>query len=264
MVTVVLIASSLLSGLVFGRDALPGFIDFPSILITFGGTFAVTLVSFSWCQIRELGIVLLGLFTEERRAWREEIEDFKRLAHLYLVSGPRGLENQEKSINDPFVRRGIGMIVDLRREEEIREQLRREALLISNRQESARQVLLAVGKLLPAFGLIGTLIGLVVILRQIPHQGPDGLTSALSVAVLTTLYGAFSANVIIYPLVSKLQSASSEQELRMRLAMEGVACLARGEGPATVEQKLYALLPAVQFKQRVFDGWSRLLPAAHK
>ncbi len=264
MIIAVLIVSLLGAGLILGGEQLLGFINVSCLLITLGGTFAVTLFSFSWSQMRELGAVLYDLFAEKHCGWNELIEELKRLAHLHSVAGPRGLESQENSIGDPFVRRGVSMVVDLLREEEIREQLEGASLVLLSRQESARRMLLTVGRLFPAFGLIGTLTGLILILRQIPHANADALSAALSVAILTTLYGAVFANVLVYPLASKVESAAMEKEKRMRLVIEGVVCLAQGAGPATVERRLAALLPAIRYEQGIAGGWFGSLSSAQK
>lgn len=255
MVRFILVATILAGGLIVGGEVWPEFLNLPSLLITVGGTLTVTLLTFSWTQIRELGRALYSLSTEEGQTPEERVAELERLAHLYRLEGPRGLESQEDSITDPFLGRGVSMVADLHKEEDIRHSLESEFSTFFSHYEAARQILLTVGKLLPAFGLIGTLIGLTLLLRQIADLDPRTLPSALSVAVLTTLYGALLANVVVLPLAAKLQSCGQEREAMMRLTLEGVVLIARGEAPSTIGRGLSALLPSAQPRQSQEGVW---------
>lgn len=227
-------------GLVAGWEIWPEFINFPSLLITVGGTLAVTLCTFSWTRLRELGRALYDLSTDKQQTADVLIAEFKHLARHYHTEGPRGLERQESTIRDSFLRLGVRMIVDHRKEHEIRASLEQEVLSFFQRYDAAMQVLLIVGKLLPAFGFIGTLIGLVLLLRQVSHLEPQSLPAAFSLAVLTTLYGALLANVLVLPLAAKLQSFEEERETVLRLTLEGVVLLVRRESEESIERKLWA------------------------
>jgi chemotaxis protein MotA len=134
------------------------------------------------------------------------------------------------------------MVVDLRKEKDIRASLEQEFLSSVQRYEATMQILLIVGRLLPAFGFIGTLIGLVLLLRQVAYLEPQSLPAAFSLAVLTTLYGALLANVLVLPLAAKLQSFEQERETTLRLTLEGVVLLVRGESEEGIERKLWALV----------------------
>jgi len=130
-----------------------------------------------------------------------------------------------------------------------RASLEQEFLSFFRRYEAAMQILLIVGKLLPAFGFIGTLIGLVLLLRQVSHLEPQALPAAFSLAVLTTLYGALLANVVILPLAAKLQSFEQERETTLRITLEGVVLLVRRESEESVERKLWALVVSTPAEQ---------------
>jgi chemotaxis protein MotA len=117
---------------------------------------------------------------------------------------------------------------------------------------------------LPSFGLIGTLIGLVLLLRQMGGQDPEALTSSFALALMTTLYGALLANVVALPLAAKLQSVEQERKAVMRAVLEWTVALARGAAPSAVERKLGLLCAAVieipvkekSWSKRVFS-WQR-------
>ena len=221
----------------------PEFLSLPSLCITMGGTLTVIVLTFSWEQIRELGAILRDLFRETAPSAAERVAELQRLAQLYRVGGPRGLESQEDSIADPFLARAVRLLVDLRREEDIRAGLEADLSAYFGRFESARQVLLTTGRLLPAFGLIGTLIGLVLLLSKVGDLAPRELAPALSIAILTTLYGAVLANVVVLPLAAKLQAYRHGKEGVMQLSIEGAVLIARGEGSEGIERGLGTFLP---------------------
>lgn len=227
---------------VLARDTFLSFIDLPSLVITLGGSLAATSFSYSWETLRGLGAVLRTVLTSPPCSPEKHVALLTQLAHLNHLRGLRGLESREAELHDPLLQRAIAMIVDMRREEEVRSLVEHEFFLLANRYEAARQVLLTLGKLLPSFGMVGTLIGLVLLLRQAADPDPQALAPALAVAVLTTLYGAVFSNALVLPLAAKLQAFIQDRELTMRLTMEGAVLIARGQAPVAVQKRLVALL----------------------
>ncbi len=224
------------------KETLLSFINLPSFVITVGGTLAATSFSYSWDTLKGLGAVVHAVLTSKFVSPEKHLAQLVQLAQLNHLEGLRALEHREASLQDPFLRRAISMIVDMRREEEVREVIEREFFLFTNRYEASRQVLLTMGKLFPSFGMVGTLIGLVLLLRQATNPDPQALIPALAVAVLTTLYGAVFANALVLPLAAKLQAFIQDRELTLRLTVEGVTLIARGQPPAVVQKRLTPLL----------------------
>jgi len=233
-----------LAGLAAGWEMLLPFINLPSLVITLGGTFAVTCFSYSWDTLKGVWTAVRTVLTTQPGSPRQQLAAILQLAHLNHVGGLRALENHEERLRDPFLRRGVHLIVDMRREEEVRAGIEYECFLFANRYEAARQVLLTIGKLLPGFGMIGTLIGLVLLLRQAADPDPNTLAPALAVAVLTTLYGAVFANALVLPLAAKLQAFLQGHEIFLKLTLEGMVSVARNETPALIQKRLSTMLTA--------------------
>ena len=204
----------------------------------------MTFLTFSWGRLRDLAALVRGLWAVQQQSREELAEEMRRLTRLYRLKGSRGLEGQEENVADPFLRRGVGMLIDIQSEENIREQLESATTAFAGRYEAAQQILYTIGKLLPSFGLIGTLIGLVLLLRQMGGENPEALTSSFALALMTTLYGALAANVVALPLAAKLQSVEQERKAVMRAVVEWTVSLARGAAPSAVERKLAALCGA--------------------
>lgn len=231
-----------LTGLAAGWDILLPFINLPSLVITLGGTLGVTSFSYSWDTLKGVWTAVRTVLTTQPGSLHQQLAAILQLAHLNHVGGLRALENHEERLRDPFLRRGVHLIVDMRREDEVRAGIEYECFLFANRYEAARQVLLTMGKLLPSFGLVGTLIGLVLLLRQAADPDPNALAPALAVAVLTTLYGAVFANALVLPLAAKLQAFMQEHEVFLKLTLEGLVLVARNESPALIQKRLSTLL----------------------
>lgn len=222
----------------------PEFADFPSMLITLGGSVVVTSFSYSKRQWLELFHAIHGLCTEKRYSLAEHVDELTRLTRVYRLEGLKGLESRERYLTDSYLKRGVGMVVDLQREESIQAKLERDLAAFLSQTEIARQILLTLGKMLPAFGLIGTLIGMVLLLRNISAHDPQSLTTAVSIAVLTTLYGAIFANVFVSPLAARLQSVAVEKEMKMRLTLQWVLMLVRGQAATVFAAGFHSLVPA--------------------
>ena len=231
----------LIAALATGMLFLPEFFDLPSLLLTLGGSLAVTGFTYSRRQWLDLANALRALFKEKRPSATERIAELARLTRLYRLKGVRGLEGQERFIRDPFLKGGVALLVDCRKEDEVRAQLQRRLAETLGEQEIARQILQTLGRLLPAFGLIGTLIGMILVLRNFSDLDLRALPTALSLAVLTTLYGALLANVVVAPLAARLQAVAVEKELIMRLTADWLLALLAGDVAGQIESKLQAL-----------------------
>ena len=220
------------------RETLRSFFDLPSLMITVGGTLAATYLSYSWETLRGLGSVIHTVLTTASISLEAHARTIIQFARLNHTGGLRALENHEHELQEPLLRRAVSMIVDMRHEDEVRTMVEHEFLLLVHRYEATRQVLLTIGKLLPSFGMVGTLIGLVLLLRQATDPDPQTLAPALAIAVLTTLYGAVLSNALVLPLAAKLQAFIQEQEMLMRLTVEGAVLIARNQPPALVEKRI--------------------------
>jgi chemotaxis protein MotA len=257
MVRFICLAVLAAAGFFAGGEAWREFFDLSSLLITVGGALAVTFLTFSWSRLSDAAALVWSLWTEKPQSREKLVEELRRLTRLYRLKGSRGLEGQEANIADAFLRRGVGMLIDIEGEENIREQLENAIAAFAARYEAAQQIFLTMGKLLPSFGLIGTLIGLVLLLRQMSGQDPAALTSSFALAIMTTLYGALIANVVALPLAAKLYSVEQERKAVMRAVLEWTTSLARGAAPTAVERKLNAFFTPAGDRPRGERSWSR-------
>ena len=243
MLRLLLIPIVVIGGTIGAAIIWPEFVDIPSLILTLGGSIAVTCFSYSKIQLRDVIRAVRALVVESHPPIQDHMYELSRLTRLYQMEGLKGLESQERLLVDPFLTRGIGLLVDLHKSDKIQATLQNELAMAVSQHEISRQILMTLGRSLPSFGLIGTLIGMVLLLRNLSGQDTHSLPAALGLAVLTTLYGAVLANVVVAPLAARLHSVSVEKEMRMRLIVDWVMMICRGEGTAVIANKLGVLLP---------------------
>jgi len=233
-------------GLTIVADLL-GLLDPVALLITVGGGIGVTAMTFSRERIRrawELVQVSLG----EPDDPEDAIGTLKRLGRIHRIEGVPALERAGLQASDPFLRTAIGFATEGREEEELEAVLVGEVRRHGAEGERARQVVLLLGKLFPAFGLIGTLIGLAHLLRNLgTATSLAAIGPGLGIAVSTTLYGAVLANVVVLPLATKLHAHLERRQEMMQMIVDGTLMVQRKEYPTRIEGMLRAafVLPKI-------------------
>jgi chemotaxis protein MotA len=214
-----------------------GFLDPLSLLITVGGALGVTGATFSRDRLRSTGRHLAAALAPQPSP-EDTVATFKRLGRIHRIEGAPALEAAASRETDPLVRRGIALALECRDAEELADILVVEARQRAAEGEAARHVLVTLGKLFPAFGLIGTLIGLVLLLRRLGEASVAAIGPGLGLAVLTTFYGAVFSNVVVLPLATRLHAHLARQALRAQMIIDGVLLVHRQEYPTRIERVL--------------------------
>lgn len=217
------------------------FINVPSLLIVFGGAASAVLISFPLKNVLGMFGVVRKTLQQKSRSPVKLIKDLVSYAEVARRDGILSLENLTKEIDDEFIVKGIQMAVDGTDPELIEQIMTSELESLEERHSSGKALLDALGKYAPAFGMIGTLIGLVVMLANL--DDPDKIGPGMAVALITTLYGAVAANLVFIPMADKLEKRSGEEILLKTIVIKGVMSIQSGDNPRIVEQKLKTFLP---------------------
>lgn len=212
------------------------FIDTPSLLITLGGTVAATLVAFPLQTVVNLVSVMQKAFFFKSLPPSELIEKIVGFAETARREGILALETAAQEVDDAFMGTGIRLAVDGTEPELIQTILETELSFVEERHKSGAGIFGSMGTLAPAFGMIGTLVGLVNMLRAL--DDPSAIGPGMATALITTFYGAVVANLIFLPIEGKLKVRSGEELLQKRMIMEGIMSIQSGDNPRIVEQKL--------------------------
>ncbi len=229
---------------------LPSFIDPPSMMIVIGGTIGVVLVGYP------LGKVL-GLFGIIIKAFMYKVDDpasivakLVELSQIVRKDGILALESEVGNIDNAFLAKGLQMAIDGQEPNVIEDVLYMEMDKLSERHNQGADMLTALGTYAPSMGMIGTLVGLVLMLQNM--EDPASIGPSMAVALLTTFYGAILANIIFLPMAGKLKTRSKEELLVMELIISGIQSLVMGENPRIMEQKLLGSLPP-KARKSAFD-----------
>lgn len=216
------------------------FFDPPSLLIVVGGASACVLINFPIRDLANVWRVIRHAFSEDRLEPNKLIGDFRRYADIARRDGILALENVTHEVRDPFLVRGIQLAVDGTDPEMIQTMMRTELEYLQDRHNRGIRVLKQFATYAPAFGMIGTLIGLVIMLANL--SDPSKIGPSMAVAIITTFYGAVMAYLIATPLAEKLTIRNNEEALVKEMMIKGVMSLQSGDNPRIVEQKLKIFL----------------------
>jgi chemotaxis protein MotA len=222
------------------------FINFPGVLIVGGGTLAAAFVRFSMRDVINSFKVAMNAFLTRLSVPHEIIQEVVNLANIARKNGLIVLEQQP--IQDPFLKKAIMYCVDGHEADFIQEVLEKEVDLTIERHETGQGVFKGMGESAPAFGMIGTLVGLVQMLANM--SDPKAIGPAMAVALLTTFYGAVMAYLVFIPLADKLALRSQEEERNRKLIIEGVLGILKGLNPRVMEEFLETFLPPKERKQQ--------------
>lgn len=226
--------------ILIGGGGLGPFFNVPSIMIVIGGSIAALLINFPLKKVVGVFGVVKNCFLVKLPTPREVIEQFKELATITRRDGLLALEERLEEVSDAFMSRGLEMVMSGTSKEEIQEVLETEVSCVEERHKTGKKIIDAMAAAAPAFGMVGTLIGLVQMLRTL--DDPSQIGGGMATALLTTLYGAIIANLFCIPLAGKLEARSKEEVMIRELMLSGLIALVEGQAPRSVEEKLLAFL----------------------
>ena len=217
------------------------FIDYASIMVVIGGSVCAVLICFPLKSFLGVAKVTKNVFFNRQENFNELIEQIVSLAETARRDGLLALEGRLEELSNSFIVLGIQMAVDGTRPEVIEDILRTEMDAVATRHQNGKKVLDQMGRFAPAFGMIGTLMGLIIMLGQL--DDPDALGPGMAVALITTLYGAITANVFFLPCAEKLGLINRYELLSMEIIVRGIMGIQSGENPRVIEQKLTTFIP---------------------
>lgn len=221
--------------------SITSFIDPVSLLIVVGGTVGVILVSNSLKSVLGVFAVAMKTFFNKTPSLEDTLEQFVEFAKTVRKDGLLALESELSKIEDEFLAKGLQMAIDGQEPKSIEDILYLEIDKIGDRHSKGADILNALGTYAPAMGMIGTLVGLVLMLQNM--SDPSSIGPAMAVALLTTFYGALMANILFLPMANKLKVYSKEEINAREMMVTGIMSLIAGENPRLMEEKLMRYLP---------------------
>lgn len=222
-------------------DKAGAFVDPPSMMIVIGGALSSVLMAYPLKVVTGAGKVISKAMMHKEESVKDLIDDLVGYAEVARRDGILSLESTTKDARDPFIASGIQMAVDGTDPELIEQILNSELDAIADRHDRGKGIFDTIGRYAPAYGMIGTLIGLVIMLQNM--DDPSKIGPGMAVALLTTMYGSMFANMLALPIADKLGQRNDEELLRKTIVLKGVMSIQSGDNPRIVEQKLKTFLP---------------------
>ena len=232
---IVFVLIAILSG-----GSLTLFIDIPSMMIVGGGTLGATLINYPLGEVLGVLKVVKKAFLHKEESPIGVIQTLVSFAETARREGILSLEQRAQELNDPFLQKGINLAVDGTEPEYIKEIMETEINFIQERHKTGAGIFDALGLYAPAFGMVGTLIGLINMLANM--DDPSSIGPSMAIALITTFYGAVAANLVFIPISGKLRSRSAGEVLVKELCIEGIMSIQSGDNPRIVEGKLKAFV----------------------
>jgi chemotaxis protein MotA len=222
----------------FTTDNVAVFINVPGIGIVIGGTLAATVLSYPFAEVLRVFHVFLVVLRNEHLYARDDMGEIEQIARLWFRGDLAAVEREMDNINNPFLRTGVQLVIDDTPADDIMELLQWRIARLRAREAAEAQVFRSMAMYAPAFGMLGTLIGLINMLFSMEGSGFEQIGHNLSIALVTTFYGILLANLLFKPIAIKLERRTEERTKLMYMVMEGITLLHKRRSPNYVRETL--------------------------
>lgn len=225
-----------------GIKTIPNYLHIPSLIVTMGGAVFATMITADSFEDFVIGVKgLSNALTRSMTNVSEITNTIYTLSDVARKEGLLALEEQAEQLTDPFLKKGISLVIDGSNPDLTKDILESE---MNHRQENAKKQIhfwQDLGSYAPAWGMVGTLIGLVNMMKSM-GDNPAAIGEGMSLALITTLYGSIIANWICIPIARRLEKKSEAEYLAQEIVIEGVLSIQAGENPYIIKEKIKAIL----------------------
>jgi chemotaxis protein MotA len=216
------------------------FFSLPSFLIVMGGTVASTLINFSMSDVMGVMKISQKALMNQSISAQSYIENIVELSKKARTNGLLAIEQDLKQIDEEFLKTGLQHVVNGTDADDLRSMLEADLAIMAQRHKIGQKIFMAMGTYAPAFGMIGTLIGLIKMLQNL--EDPSGIGPGMALAMVTTFYGALFANLFFLPMAGKLKQRSEEEIIFKEMLLQGILAVQAEESPRTIKTKLLTYL----------------------
>ena len=240
----VFLGFGLIGGAIYLSGSFHNFYDLAGIMIVFGGTSAATLINYPFAIVLPVfKVASRALFSRDVH-YMKYIHDFSDLAQVIRTKGPVEIDKRSMHYQDKFMARALKLVSDDMKEEKLREILEMNIMVLQERHKIGQDVMKSMGKWAPAFGIIGTVIGLIGMMATMSE--PDKIGPQMAIALLTTFYGLLLSNLIFLPIAGKLKHNTDMEVLKNEMILEGAMALKGRASPSDMVEKLKAFISSDQ------------------
>lgn len=218
------------------------FLNLPGLFVVIGGTMAATLISYPLREVLRVFHIIAIVLRNERLYAKQDIEELVRVAKLMSRGEFNKIEDRVGKVKNPFLRTGVQLVVDGTPVNDIMDLLQWRIARLRARERAEAQIFRTMGAFAPAFGMLGTLLGLINMLYAMDNAGFEQLGRNMSVALITTLYGILLANLLFKPIALKLERRTEQRVMLMNMVLEGVMLIHDQRSPAFIRETLHSFM----------------------
>lgn len=225
--------------LVMGGGSIRSFINYPGVMIVFGGTAAATLLTFKMKEVTAAVKAAWFVFMVEQQDPNDTVATMTRLSDVARKHGL--LAVNEIQTRSPFLKRMCNLLADGAEEALLQRTMRIEIQALKARHSQVQEVFKRMGTYAPAFGMLGTIIGLIKMLATL--DDPSSVGPSMSVALVTTFYGSLLASLVFLPTAAKLKTRTTTEVINLEIIYEGVSSIHNGDDTYLIYEKLSSYIP---------------------
>ena len=237
--------------LFFAADDPRLYLDWPSLAIVLGGTTAATFLSYPLRDVMHIFGLFRTALRSEHMDTQHDINELVQIAKIWAKGDPRAVEQALTGVTNPFLRTGVQLIIDRVPEQDILDLLQWRISRLRTRETAEAQVFRLMANYAPAFGMLGTLVGLVNVMGNMGNGDMQAFGRNLALALMTTLYGILLSNLLFRPVAVKLESRTEQRLVLMNMVLQGISMMCNRSSPALMRETLNSFV--AQYDNEIFD-----------
>ena len=238
--------------LVFAAEDPAAFINLPGLAIVLGGTFAATFISYPLREVLRVFGLFKTVLRNERLYTQRDMEELIQISRLWMQGDVRAVEQALKRVKNPFLRTGVQLVIDLTPEEDILDLLHWRISRLRAREHAEAQIFRVMASFAPAFGMIGTLVGLINLMFVLEVGDLDVIGHHMAVALMTTFYGILLANLVLKPVAVKLERRTDQRIVLMNMILQGISMMCEKRSPALMRETLKSFM--AHYEDEIHDA----------
>ncbi|NHC63156.1 motility protein A [Paenalcaligenes suwonensis] len=249
-----IVASVLLLAVVlfFSAEDASLFLDWPSLGIVLIGTLAATFISYPLSEVVRIFGLIGTVLRNEKLYTQHDIDELVNISRLWIAGDIRAVENALDNVSNPFLKTGVQLVIDMTPEEEIIELLQWRISRMRAREHAEAQLFRVMASYAPAFGMVGTLIGLVNLMFLLGDGDMTAIGQQMALALMTTFYGVLFANLLFKPVAVKLERRTEQRVVLMNMVLQGISLMSQKRGPAVMRETLSSFM--AQYQDEINDS----------
>lgn len=238
--------------LFFAADDPRLFVDFPSLAIVLGGTMAATFLSYPLKEVVRVFGLIQTVMRNERLYTQRDIEELVDVSRLWIKDDLVGVEKALKRVTNPFLRTGVQLVIERTPEEDILDLLQWRIARLRAQEAAEAQLFRVMASYAPAFGMVGTLVGLVNMMSIVGSGDMNLIGRHLAVALMTTFYGILASNLLFKPVAVKLERRTEQRLVLMNMVLQGISMMCAKRSPSLMRETLRSFV--AHYEDEIYDG----------